>query len=403
LAGAQLPKTGIGVVVQLPGAFADFLQGVEVLDARRAKEPPVEEGLGAGQHDLAIGIVLDLLVGLIAHPDRAHAAIARQQRRGALLQAGFAQHPVKGLDVAPLGAVDDVAQVDQVVFQDVERAQPVESLHRVVGVPDPAIAVVPVTLRSGVLRDRGGQRGDDRAGLLVLAKLEGNGRADHRVLPVERNGQAAHPMPPLAAGADQHVVDRARKIAREAFVGPEKEVQRPLKAERQLLVDHADRRRGREPHRHGPGLVANVVGAADRGARPLTPVAGGAQAHADARRALHRADDASERSRAIASSVTAEVGAEVYHLHDVAGRVGVAADEDRGVAIVGQRNLSAFGEFDRPEPLLRIVAAEQGGEQRVAVHRRHAAPDKPGRGVDEGAHLAVADGPEIERTHRVQA
>jgi hypothetical protein len=81
----------------------------------------------------------------------------------------LAQHAVERLDMAAAGVVDDVAQIAEIGFEDVERAQPVERLDRVVGVADPAIPVVPVAARVGVLRDRGGERRDDGAGLLVLA------------------------------------------------------------------------------------------------------------------------------------------------------------------------------------------------------------------------------------------
>ena len=48
---------------------------------RLAEQPLVEEGLGVGEDDLAVGVVLDLGVGGVADPHRPHAAIAGQRRR----------------------------------------------------------------------------------------------------------------------------------------------------------------------------------------------------------------------------------------------------------------------------------------------------------------------------------
>ncbi len=44
-------------------------------------------------------------------------------------------------------------------------------------------------------------------------------------------------------------------------------------------------------------------------------------------------------------------------------------------------------------------AAEQCGEQRIAVDARHAAPDEPSLAIDQRTYLAIADRPQIQRRH----
>src|SRR3546814_19166359 len=79
------------------------------------------------------------------------------------------------------GAVDDIAQIGEIFFEHVERAEAVERLHRIISVANPAEAIVPVAPAVRRFGDRSGERGDDRAGLFMLAELEGDRGADHRV------------------------------------------------------------------------------------------------------------------------------------------------------------------------------------------------------------------------------
>ena len=143
-AGAQLPQAGVRLVVDGEGALADPLQRLEVGEGRRPQQALVEEGLDVGEHDLAVDVVLDVLVGLVADPHRAHAAVAGQGVDDALGQGRLVADAVDRLDVAAAGGVDDVAQVAEIVLEDVDRAQAIERLDDIVGVADPAVAVVPV-------------------------------------------------------------------------------------------------------------------------------------------------------------------------------------------------------------------------------------------------------------------
>ena len=109
--------------------------------------------------------------------------------------------------MSALRVVDDVAQIAEIAFEHVQRAEPVQRLNGVIGVANPAIAIIPVALRTCVLGNGGRQGGDDRACLFVLAELEADGGADDGVLPVDRRRQAANPELPVHDGVSQHLFD----------------------------------------------------------------------------------------------------------------------------------------------------------------------------------------------------
>ena len=69
---------------------------------RHAEQPLVEERLDVGQDDLAIGVVLDLLIGLVADAHRPHAAIAGEAGLDPLDQRRLAADAVERLDMPAL-------------------------------------------------------------------------------------------------------------------------------------------------------------------------------------------------------------------------------------------------------------------------------------------------------------
>ena len=166
--GAQLPQPGVGLVELLPCALADRLECFEILDPADPQQAMIEKSLRVRQDDLPISVVLDLLIGLVADAHRAHPAITVECGRLTLDQRRLAADTVERLNVAPRRIVDDVAQIFEIAFEHVERAEPVERLHGVISVANPAVAIVPVAPRSGMFRNRRRQRRDDRAGLLLM-------------------------------------------------------------------------------------------------------------------------------------------------------------------------------------------------------------------------------------------
>ncbi len=79
---------------------------------------------GPGQDDLAVDVVLKVLARLVADAHRLHAAVALDGLDDALVDVLLQSDAVDGLDVAAARGVDQVAQVAEVVLEDVDRAQP---------------------------------------------------------------------------------------------------------------------------------------------------------------------------------------------------------------------------------------------------------------------------------------
>src|SRR3546814_6571803 len=112
----------------------------------------------------------------------------------------------------------------------------------------------------GMFGYRGGERRYDRAGFLVLAKLEGDRGADHRLLPLERRRESAHPVLPGMDRAFAHYLRCDDDIFRKAFVRTKKEMQRVLHPKEPLVLDPADRGVRGLPQRAVRKNIATKIG-----------------------------------------------------------------------------------------------------------------------------------------------
>ena len=155
---------------------------------RRALDLPLEDGPerllqlrprpGVQQHRVEHGpphVVLLLVVGAVADPDRPGPLIAREVRQGLLGQLPLAADPVHDLQglAVPAGVGDEV---EEVVGLPVE-AEGVEPPQGEGGVPDPGVAVVPVAFAVRRLRQAGGGRRQQGPGRGVGEALQGEGAA----------------------------------------------------------------------------------------------------------------------------------------------------------------------------------------------------------------------------------
>jgi len=104
--------------------------------------------------------------------------------------------------------------------------------------------------------------------------------------------------------------------------------------------------------------------------------------------------DADERDRPVHPPAPLEPRAEIVDVGDGAVGVGQAGDQDRRVLEVALRRRDLALERDPPFPGRR-PGLEQSAKQRIAVDARLAGPDEAGRVVDQRAHLAIADRPEV--------
>jgi hypothetical protein len=162
---------------------------------------------------LAVDIELLLRGGRVADPYRLRVLEARQPLHDPLGQPSLTGDPVHDLDVirvaghgpqqpgAPLARLIQVAGVD-------ERKQ------RQRRVAEPAVAVVPVALAAGPLRQRCRRRGDDPSRRTVGEALEDDERLQNGVPVGPRVTAARRPFPPERLGLAQRRlgVDGNRKV-----------------------------------------------------------------------------------------------------------------------------------------------------------------------------------------------
>ena len=131
----------------------------------------VEEGLGGGEDDTAIDVVLDMLECLVADPHRPHAAVAGKAVDLMLGQSMFEGAAIDRLKMAVRRRGDDIGDVAQIVLHGLGGAQAVQRMDDEIGIPQPAEPVVPVALGIRNLGDRGRHRRDDRPAFLEVAQL----------------------------------------------------------------------------------------------------------------------------------------------------------------------------------------------------------------------------------------
>ena len=135
---------------QRPEAIVEAIAGARV------------ESDGVEQH--APHVVLAMVPGVVADPDRAGAFVAREVIERLLVELRAPVDPVHDLQVLVFDPVGD--EVEEVVRLAVE-AERREAPEHEGGVPQPAVAVVPVALAARRLGQRGRRRGDHRAGRCV--------------------------------------------------------------------------------------------------------------------------------------------------------------------------------------------------------------------------------------------
>ena len=402
---AQLPGTGVRLIEDRHRQPPQFLQALEQDLVPGQGQAPVEEGMGGGKDDAAIDVVLHLEMGLVADPHRPHPPVARQGGGDALLEIGAASDAIAGPQAAVLALPDDIGDVAQVLFHGAGGPQAIEGGDDEIGVPQPAEAIIPVAFGPRGLGNGGGEGGDDGAGLLETAQLEGDGGADDLILPLEGDGQGAHPAMPVVEGPLQKGTGGLGDAGGQAFIGAEDEVQRPVEEEGGLLDHIGQGGVGGQAHRAGVTGVADMIGAQGL-LRHLLPI-GKPRAHPQPqpRQALDRGDAPHQGGRSEDAVVLVETGREVGDLRHVALAVLQFGDQHGGVelvALAADRQVPGgfHGEIATLVPFPRAIglgAPDQGAEEGVAIQPGKTAPEVGGPGVDEGGQGTVTNGAQFQR------
>ena len=259
-------------------------------------------------------------------------------------------------------------------------------------VAQPAVAVVPVALAPEVLRQRGGRRGDDAAGVHVREAAQGDQAAHHLAAPLPVVLAGVRPGLLLLEGVLEVRVDV--EVLGQRAVG-----RHPRQHEVEglpglhlegLLVVAVDGRRDAGSGQH------QLVGPGDRHQRlvPLDLLA----VHPWPDPAVVEAHDPAVPHRhgaAHALHPTYDVGAPVAGRHQVGDAHlallgGVRRLQDRCVVDVATLRRVLPVRSQQPVPVLLL--AQQGREARRRVERGQAQPVQGPVDADQGSRVAVADG-----------
>jgi hypothetical protein len=148
--------------------------------------------------------MLPLLEGAVADADRPRPLVAGQVGQRPLGQVTLAADPVHHLQLLVAGHLGD--EVQEVVRLPVE-AEGVEAPQREGRVPDPGVAVVPVPLPAGRLRQGGGGGRHHRAGRRVGQPLQRQGGTLQVGAPrMIRKVAAGKPVLPVVRRPDEALV-----------------------------------------------------------------------------------------------------------------------------------------------------------------------------------------------------
>ena len=176
---AGLPDSLVGLPPDRAGAF-----GLRLHDRPQSPWQPVAAS-GVQQDGVqhrAEHVVLALVERPVADPHRSGTGVAGQVVAGGLGQVAPAVDAVHDLQRAVGVRLEVGDELDELVGLPVE-IQVVQRLQGEGGVAHPGVAVVPVALAAGRLRQRRGERGDRGPGRHVGEALDGQRRALDRVAP----------------------------------------------------------------------------------------------------------------------------------------------------------------------------------------------------------------------------
>src|SRR6266487_1324072 len=236
---AQLPEPSVRLVEQTRGVVPERFEPTEQDVVAAVHQAAVEEHVGGGEDGRAIDVVLHLPVRLIPDPHRAHAAIAGQGIDRPLVGDRPAGEAIDGLQPAVGRAGHNVDDVAEIALHGTGGPESVEGIDHEVRVAQPAMAVVPVPAAARRFGNGGRHRRDDRPRVFEHIELQRDRRADHGVLPLERDAERAHPVAPVRGGLFEEAAADVRHGALHRLVRSEQQGDGVLQVERSLLTTDA--------------------------------------------------------------------------------------------------------------------------------------------------------------------
>src|SRR6266516_3557193 len=399
---AQLPDAGVRLVVQCGGMIPEGLQTAKQHLVAATHQPAVEEHVGRRQNRRAVDVVLHLAVGLIADPDRTHAAIPGERIDLLLFTHRAPAEAVHGLQAAVVRTGDDIDDVAEVALHGPRGAEAVERVDHEVGVAQPAVPIVPVAATALRFGNRRRHRRDDRPGILADVELQRDGGADHRVLPFERDAERADPFPPIRRGLLEEAAPDLRDGPLHGLVRPEQQSDRVFQKEEVLLHQSGYGGVRRQPQHQIGARVSDMVRAAGDLRARTTIVIRGPKTHPYAGIAGRPFDLPHQHHRSEHAPVLAEARREIGDLDAPAAVVVQAGREDRCVDEIVLLGPDEVAQLDAAGSEIGVTSlpAQERAKRRIAGEPWEARPHDVARRIQESADRAVADQSEIEGCHR---
>ena len=144
--------------------------------------------------DLTIDIVLRLHCGVVSDSNRSVAEVPFQ------IQLPLRGHRIAGNRIQRMdlrGIIQNhILDILKIPFEFLEVADMVKGVQRVIGIPQPAIAIIPRPTGTGIFGQTGGPGRDDRPRILELMELENQGRTNDPVLKNRGNRRGFDPIEP---------------------------------------------------------------------------------------------------------------------------------------------------------------------------------------------------------------
>jgi hypothetical protein len=229
LAPAGLPDPLVGAA---PVCTHPIEQRAEVGPEVGGDGRPVLVGEVHRIHQLAVDVELELIEGAVADADGPRAAVPVEVVERVFGQVAPAVDPVHDLQGSvPAGFVDARLQPLHEPRRLLGEADPQQRVEGERGVPDPGVAVVPISHASQLLGEAAGGRRDDGARGLEREKLEDQRGAVDDLAPAAAVGALREPSPPeLDGGLEQlgRLVARRGQATSDARGGPPEHERRAL-------------------------------------------------------------------------------------------------------------------------------------------------------------------------------
>ena len=352
----MFPDAGIGRAGDGDRFTRKPLKQIEVRPRAFGAEALVEINGGERKHHLTENIVLGLSRRGVADAHGAVPVEARPLVEYVFIEIGRAVQAIEGREHQVRVAAGEVQQKPDEVLAFLEVTENPEGLERVVGVAQPAIAVIPGAPAPRGFGDRGRHGRHDRTRILEAVQLERQGRANDFPLEHRRDVAMLDPAPPVAHRFLKEALAQPRQRLLDGCAPGEHKMS-PFRERKRLPSEVSQRNVGGEPQGAPEAFVLNVIRSVQRVWDPLRPAQAWLARHAHERCARERLEDAAKLRRAEASFVLREARRKIGHSkHAVGG--GDCCFQDVGVFGVALRAGRAVRRTGREAAAVPFV--EQG-------------------------------------------